>query len=127
MIISHFTNRAYKNSKTPSQKCVFSSASHVYVYVNPDIDIEKEADYENGDKTVADIFSNIVGKKIKDFHIQTTDSVDRLRDNIRFEDGDFNENQGSFITRFDIIFEEDDRICFENSIDFTLIHYDDIA
>lgn len=99
----------------------------MYVYVNPDIDIEKEADYENGDKTVADIFSNIVGKKIKDFHIQTTDSVDRLRDNIRFEDGDFNENQGSFITRFDIIFEEDDRICFENSIDFTLIHYDYIA
>jgi|GEM_PF-2332461 hypothetical protein len=68
---------------------------------------------------------NIVGKKIKDFHIQSTDSVDKLRDNIGFEDGDFNENQGSFITRFDIIFEEDDRICFENSIDFTLIHYDD--
>ncbi|MBB1532464.1 hypothetical protein HG461_003515 [Candidatus Saccharibacteria bacterium] len=101
------------------------------IYVNPDIDIEKEADYENGDKTVdktvADIFSNIVGNKIKDSHIQTTDSVDRLRDNIGFEDGDFNENQGSFITRFDIIFEEDDRICFENSIDLTLIHYDDIA
>lgn len=102
----------------------FSSASHVGVYVDPEINIEEEADYDKGDITVTDLFSNVVGKKIKDFHIQKVDSIDKLREGFGFEDGGFNENQESFITRFDIIFEKNDRICFENDIDYTVIHYD---
>ena len=102
----------------------FGSVSHVGVFVDPDIDVTEEADYSEGDTTVTDLFKNIIGKKIKDFHIHTTNDINELRKNFGYEDGGFDENQESFITQVDIVFEKNDRICFENDIDFTLVHYD---
>ena len=93
----------------------------MFLYINPGFDIEKEAEYKEGDVSVASIFSNIVGKKIKDFYIHKTDNVDKIFEGGGFIDGGFNEDQGSFILRLNINFEDGGCLYFENNIDFTLV------
>lgn len=99
----------------------FSSASHVFIYINPDFDMDKWTDREEDEVSVADLFLNIIGKKIKDFYIQKTDNVDKIFEGGGFIDGWFNEDQGSFILRLNINFEDGGCLYFENNIDFTLV------
>ena len=99
----------------------FSSASRVSIYINPDFDMDKWTDREEDEVSVADLFLNIIGKKIKDFYIQKTDNVDKIFEGGGFIDGGFNEDQGSFILRLNINFEDGGCLYFENNIDFTLV------
>ena len=80
----------------------FSSASHVSVHINPDFDIEKEAECKEGDVSVASIFSNIVGKKIKDFYVKKDDDVNKILKHGGFIDGGFNYNQ-DFLSRTSVL------------------------
>ena len=80
----------------------FSSASRVSVHINPDFDIEKEAEYKEGDVFVASIFSNIVGKKIKDFYVKKDDDVNKILKHGGFIDGGFNYNQ-DFLLRASVL------------------------
>ena len=99
----------------------FSSASHVFIYINPDFDIEKEAEYKDDDVSIACILSNIVGKKIKGFYVQKSGNMNKIFEYGGFIDGGFNYNQDSFITSLNINFEDDGCLYFENNIDFTLV------
>ena len=104
----------------------FSSASHVSVHINPDFDIEKEAECKEGDVSVASIFSKIVGKKIKDFYVKKDDDVNKILKHGGFIDGGFNYNQDFFITHLGINLEDGGCLYFENNIDFTLVCYKNI-
>ena len=104
----------------------FSSASRVSMYINPDFDMKKEAEYKEDNASVESLFSNIVGKKIKGFHVQKDDNVDKIFEDGGFIDEGFNEDQESFILRLNINFEDGGCLYFENDIDFTLVCYRDI-
>ena len=42
---------------------VCRSILHVFIDPNPDIDVEKERDYEEGEVNVSGLFKNVLGKK----------------------------------------------------------------
>ena len=104
----------------------FSSASHVCIDINPDFDINKWTDREEDEISVADLFSDIIGKKIKGFYVQKSGNMNKILKHGGFIDGGFNYNQDFFITRLDINLEDGGCLYFENNIDFTLVCYRDI-